>query len=389
MRSSKAVRVYREHATAILAVAPQEIVRSLERRRFRIVRGQGSPVNAYSQRSRRIWSRYEIVINVGWDQFLMDATHFFLSRAEVRTHATNTTALAAPLASPDFQSILKTTVANYLKTSAWEPALPLVLKQSTPTPSWARLTFPVFERQEQLLHLMRCFSIAHELGHIVLGHCDDRATDPALLRRQEYEADVVALDLLLSYLQNGTRYHPYSQRTTYFFDGRFVDPEDELLVVALGATAIVFALIDLWFRAASEIKEQWHSYPSGLLRYLALRRRCIEDGLIRRRIRSSINAAKPEWIFAYQYTGFPPPDDVMTIFQYHGAEIHWTSDRDDSNHPAATSLDDSHRILTSLEEKYKRGEPILRELEGLRRAVEPLMFHIIMSPSKPRSSTIA
>lgn len=148
-----------------------------------------------------------------------------------------------------------------------------------------------------LLQMSQRFSIAHELGHIIAGHCDSSIPSGRHPRWElEFEADAHAIELLIQSVRSSST-------------------DRVAMVTALNAVAMLLGLVDLIERAARERGLGWKAtHPPGRQRYWRLRQKCIDLDV-------------PEnWLSGFQTT--TPPDDTLCIFSYLFHDCSWQATRE-------------------------------------------------------------
>jgi hypothetical protein len=282
---------------------------------------------------------YEILVNSGFPSLLKEATGLFVLRNSVTRISGK---IEQPLRSrEDLIKCLEHSIGNYLEHNEWPSSrseidflVDLALRNAGET---LMLIYVV------LLQMSQRFVIAHELGHIVAGHCASPIPSGRHPRWElEFEADACGIELLIQSIRSSST-------------------ERVAIVTALNAVAMVLGLIDLIERAARERCLGWkNSHPPGRRRYWRIRQKCID-----------LDVPK-EWLSDFQTVS--PPDDTLCIFSYLFHDCSWQTTRD--------PLPDVSIHLDQLEEFDDRisiaaavtslGDPMrsLVELHPIRRGLE-------------------
>src|ERR1041385_441378 len=183
--------------------------------------------------------------------------------------------------------------------------------------------------------LMLFFTVAHELGHVLKGHCDAPPKNLSMKREYEFEADAFAAELLLHYTVFPPTWWRFAidQGTSEEFCDAMMDlglgflahyrppsendeaPASSFAIhrtFALQAVATIFAIHELSEAAAvAGGKKFEHGYPTARERWEAFRTQCVSTRGI------------PESMFT-EFNGVTGAvDETFERFQYLGRTIRW------------------------------------------------------------------
>lgn len=225
---------------------------------------------------------------------LNDATELVFSGSAVLKPISDEILKGPTLTVGEHAAALKEAITNYLERDfSWSS--PFKLTVSRYKRFRRNLTTPLSQRtdnwERSYISSMIFFAVAHELGHIVSGHCDRRVPDnPEGRRELELQADSAAIQLFLKragIIKDNLRDDELKQLIQEF--NRLVETgairnctnfEEFFTSASLGAVATLFTIYELTERAAKALGKRWDDhYPSGKARYRAFRARSIELGV--------------------------------------------------------------------------------------------------------------
>lgn len=319
------------------------------------VRLSRSPIaDAQSRRRQPKFLGYEILVHRGLYDLIQSATQFALSRMQVLSNAGDQ--IEGPrLTAAEIRTILHQKISDYVENAEWSSAEDHEEALKALSGSAAKITaIPHQEIADNLetvglqnscrlfkalvesefaaagegtkLHLayqyritsgyMVLFTMAHELGHILLGHCDRPMTPFGKSRwTEEFEADAKAIKLVAESLAQTDQVYAQLDGSEFRWGNRIAPAASVPPVNALGAIAILFALLEMVQKCALQRGKhgwtKWH--PPSALRFEALRTYCTSSEIY------------PEEYFSAVVTGLPDPDGLYLLFQYIGLGLSWRS----------------------------------------------------------------
>lgn len=301
---------------------------------------------------------YRIDVNHGFGQLLSDAVQLLAARSGVVT-AAGELREAPWLSHREASESLRATVVRYVESLEWRPDVRLVDSfLHALGDRWEKSdVFDLVMAQSSLqLEPMLRFTLAHELAHVLLGHCEASAVDAAEAQAQELAADRLAIELVIADLDDT------DATTAIRFPGGWGSLRDFAVVTALCSIALLLSILDAIERAALSVGlPHWRTvHPDAALRYRTIRSHCIERGLV------------GEPLFARYRVGLEPPDAVELLVRYMTLDG-WCNAEDDEVTAAggAALLALAAARLAAAEEGIERDPSATRRrLDPLRRALD-------------------
>lgn len=266
-------------------------------------------IDAYSEkvaRRRRILSgpAYKITVHRGLSEFCRDIGDLLTARSEVVSESGDVKA-PPDLTHEQAASALKESIESYVRFGRWDMSSPLIL--ATYTRHMRQQENPDEPPKSLMLSMwmdMTVFAVAHELSHILVGHCDRPAPTTIQERwQEEFEADEVAAGLLGGYHYRRIGSPSLSEMTEA--------ERQRFAVSSSGATiavAVLFELFCLFTEFARMIGVNWRSHPPGDRRYQRFRTYDIQ------------RLGRREEVFT-RGVGLGAPDSVRALFRELAVEL--------------------------------------------------------------------
>ncbi len=242
---------------------------------------------------------YEVTVHRGLLSLMTDAIHILMARTRI-VSATGDTLVPEDLSEAEASDILRELIRSYVTHGSWHssPAIMRVWEAGL-----KRRQEPAGRhRKDPLLFVMHMayFVMAHELAHIMYGHCDEPPPgDRAQAWANELHADEAAASIHARYIVRNT------------IGGRqdLTDSERQVYIVtratSLVAVTILFELFSAIGRAARAMGLDWEkTHPPADLRYERFRDMQVSKGLCR-----------PE-LFSEPVAGMDSPEFARHIFHH-------------------------------------------------------------------------
>lgn len=186
------------------------------------------------------------------------------------------------------------------------------------------MSIPEAQRRAGIIYFlfqqMIMFTLAHEVGHIVLGHCDTTRPEDLHGRfEREYEADALAVGLTVKFaIDNGK------------------SPEQRMfgLVGTITAIALLFGIHEAIHIAAGQLGHSWErTYPPPIQRYATFKNDCIASKEI------------PAEAFVQRISHLGPPDAFAAWFPEMAGQINWRKIQEELKDDPKRSTREFYRAL--------------------------------------------
>ena len=247
--------------------------------------------------ARRARPGYRITVHRDLHRFFADVAGLLSARSEI-VSATGEVRAPADLTHAEAAAALQGAIDTYVRSGEWRPPQELwgadyrrmLRQQENPSEPMKALM--------QMGEDMAVFVAAHELGHILLGHCDGPAPSTTGEHwEDELEADRTAAALLPGYYRQQVAWSPS-------FSTAAKPVVFEMAVSkATIAVAVLFELLYLFSEHARQLGRTWtRSHPPGDLRYQSFRAFNLEQ------------LGRPETVFTTGM-GLGSPDSTRLLFR--------------------------------------------------------------------------